>query len=317
MMKTKILIGIISFFAIFIISSCLKNDDEELQNAEQAKLANYIKNHSEYTLTQTGLYFHETKAGSGLTPADSDYVLINTTWYLLEGIMVRTSDTILANTSGAIPFISYKGPLKIYLPGYVKGISEGIAKMKEGGISELIVPSKLAFDGYDMVKIPRYSTLKVVVELVRVIKDPIADDNAFIKQYIDTLGLRNSDLDGGIYMKVDSIGTGDVPESYDTVTIQYREKSLDTAFSFGKYEYRTSKYIVDKDSILPGLRTAIMKLNKGSEARFILPYNVAWGAGGFGRVIDQTDILIDIPPYTSFYYQIIIKDIGRSFYYKK
>ncbi len=313
MMKTKILLGIISFYGIFLLPGCSINDSEDLQNEEQENLSQYIKSHNiTVAPTADGLYYIETKTGTGISPVDTDYVLINTTWYLINGNVVQTNDTALASRNGITPFISYKGPVKLYLGYTLPGLQEGICKMKEGGKARLIVPSKLAYDGYGFTNnIPAYSTLIIDVELVRVIKDPVADDLVFIKRYLDTLQLNQNNLSDGIYMKIDTVGTGDMPATYDTVIFQYKVKALDTIFSLGTQKFLSSKYTMGVDSIIPGLKIAFSKLNKGSEARIIVPYNMAWGSSGYSKYFD----VIDVPPYTSVYYQVIINDI-RKYSYK-
>ena len=319
-MKTKILSGIvIGSLGIIMMQGCLKNENEELQNQEQARLKTYISSKSiTVAPTSDGLYYISLIEGTGISPSDSDFVLINVSWYRLDeyadNVLVGTNDTTLARKRNIYPFVSYKGPIKLYMPSSAtKGLFEGLKMMKAGGSAKLIVPSSLAYDGYESTNIPKYTTLIMFVDLLKVIKDPIAEDKALIIQYLDTLQLNENDLADGIYMKVDSAGTGDVPSSGDTVTVQYREKSLDTTFSFGNFKYLTSQYIVDKDSIIAGMGVAIRKLKKGSEARIIVPYNMAWGKNGYSGKIPG---VMDVPPYTSFYYQIIIKDIGRSNNYK-
>jgi FKBP-type peptidyl-prolyl cis-trans isomerase len=311
-MKTKLLIGIVGFSGLLFLFGCLKNDDEKLQNEEQAQLNTYIKNKYPSVIpTADGLYYIQTKLGNGVTPTDTDFVLINTSWYLIdETTLVRTNDTVLAKSKSIIPFVSYKGPMKLFLPYIgVRGLEEGITLMKEGGKAKLIVPSKLAYDGNDFFDIPRYSTLIIYVELVRVIKDPIADDKHFINQYLDSLQLKESDISDGIFMKVDKEGTGDSIAPYDTVSFKFTDKALDTIFSIGSLKFLNFKFVIDKDSIFRGLRNAIIKLKKGSEARVILPYNMVAGPGGYIRY----PWIVDIPAYTSLYYHLVITDVKKPY----
>jgi len=307
-MKTRFLHCLIFISGIIIFSGCLKNDDEELQNAEKTKLDRYIKAHNYFTLTKSGLYYRETKKGTGATPTDSDFVLINTSWYLLDSTLVGTNDTVLAKSKGIYPFVSYKGPVKLYLPYCsVAGLTEGIKMMHVGGKAQLVVPSSLAYDGYQTSTIPKYSTLLINVELLRTFSNPVTDDNNFINYYLeDTLQLQPSDKSDGIYLKIDSAGSGDSIVSGDTVALQYKARALDTIFTIGSNKFLETTYVVDQDSIIHGLRAAIGKLRKGAVARAIIPYDMAWGAGGYsGRYPG----VIDIPPFTSFYYQLIIVDV--------
>lgn len=208
-----------------------------------------------------------------------------------------------------MPFVSYKGPIKYYLPNCFPGLAEGLKMMKEGGKTQLVVPSKLAFGGYSVLFIPRYSTLIIDLELLRVIKDPVADDLKFVNQWLDTLQLQQTDITEGIYLKIDKEGTGDQIVSYDTVKFQFKRRSVDSIYSFDPKVFTNDEYIVDEDSLIPGIRTAIKMLKNGSEARIILPYNMAWGRSGY---INWNNGIVNVPPYTSFKFDIIIKYVGRS-----
>lgn len=309
-MKTKILFGIITFVCAFLYLGCsLKNDDEELQKEEQQKLKKYIAEHK-ITIepTASGLYYIEKNAGTGISPESTDFVLVNTTWTLVDGSVAGTNDTAYARKKNILPFVSYKGPIKYYLPYCFKGLNEGLKMMKEGGKAQLIVPSKIGLDGVATLYVPKYSTLIINLELLRVIKDPIADDHKFIVQWLDSLQIQESDSIEGIYMKVDSDGTGDPFEYGDTVKLQYKERSLDTIYSIGPVKFLDANYIVDVGDILPGLKVAIEHLKVGSVAKVILPYKMAFGPNG--RINNYA--IVDVPSYTSFYYQLIIKGVGRS-----
>jgi FKBP-type peptidyl-prolyl cis-trans isomerase len=313
-MKTKILLFTTILSGLLLFSCKINNDDEDLQNQEKANLKKYIAaNHITATPTADGLYYLELKQGKGATPVDTDLVLINTTWYIINSdgntTLVGTNDTSLAIKNNLLPFVSYKGPLKLFLSNFgIKGLSEGLAMMKEGGLVNLIVPSNLAYGGYGFYDIPPYSSLVINVELVKVINDPVADDKHFVDQYLDTLQLKESDLTNGIYLKVDKEGTGDSIESYDIVSFQFKDKAMDTAFSIGSSKFINFKYSVDHDTIFRGLRVAIGMLKKGAEARLILPYNMVKGAGGFVRY----PWIVDIPPYTSLFYQLVITDVEKA-----
>jgi FKBP-type peptidyl-prolyl cis-trans isomerase FkpA len=312
-MKTKILLEIIGLCGLFLFSGCLKNENEALQNDENAKLKKYIDaKYPAIKPTADGLYYIEAKQGTGTSVGDSDYVLINTSWYLIdEYTLIGTNDTSLAIRMNVFPFVSYKGPVK-YCVRFISvgGLREGLKMMKEGGKAKLIVPSKLAFDGYNFYDIPKYSTLIINIELVRVIKDPIADDKHFLNQYLDTLQMTEGNISDGIYMKTDKEGTGDAIQSLDTVSFKFIDKAVDTIYALGSSKYLNYKFIIDQDSIFRGLRVAIGKLKKGSEARVLLPYNMVEGVPGYARY----PWILDVPPYTSLYYHLVINDVKKGYY---
>jgi FKBP-type peptidyl-prolyl cis-trans isomerase FkpA len=318
MMRTKILLGTFFLASVFVFSGCLKSDDEELQDQEKQTITNYIKYNSiTVQPSSDGLYYIETKPGTGLTPADTDFVLVNTSWSIINSYsatLVRTSNLEEATTSKVVPLVSYHGPVKVYLPYFsIRGLAEGLLKMKAGGSADLIVPSSLAFDGYTFAEIPKYSPLLVKVELLRVIKDPVADDKVFVNRYLDSLQFSESDITGGIFLKTDVEGEGDYIQSNDSVYAEYICKPVDTIFSFGQTEYIKAKFIYDQegpDSLLfPGIKVAFGKLKKGAEARVLIPYNMAAGKKGYG----YNSGIVDIPPYASLFYRIRVKDVKKNY----
>ena len=98
----------------------------------------------------SGLYYIETKAGTGAKPAYGSNVKVKYTGTFTDGTVFD---------SGTFPFILGIGKV-------IKGWDEGIGYMKEGGTAILIVPSDLGYgpDGYS--DIPGYTPLVFTVELI-------------------------------------------------------------------------------------------------------------------------------------------------------
>jgi FKBP-type peptidyl-prolyl cis-trans isomerase len=310
-MKTRIALMFVLFAALY--SSCkIEGDDEKLQNKENTILKNYINfNNITTQPTASGLYFISRSSGNGISPSDTGFVLVNTNWFLLDGQekLVATNDTLLAYKKDIIPMVFYKGPIKYYIPACFSAVAEGILKMKEGDSATLITPSKLMLGSYQSATIPKYSPLRIEIKLVRVINNPVADDLASIKRYLDTLQLTEQDKTDGIYLKIDKAGEGAQIDENDTVNLTYTSRSVDSVFNLGSSKPRTTIYIDRTDSVLTGLRTALMKLREGDEARVILPYNVAYGKSG---KYDYYYDAVIVPYFTSLYYTIKINHVGKN-----
>jgi FKBP-type peptidyl-prolyl cis-trans isomerase FkpA len=105
--------------------------------------------------TASGIYYIETKTGTGAQPQAGEYVSVHYTGRLIDSILFDTS-------VGGDPFTFPLG-LGYVIPGW----DEGIALMKKGGEATLIIPSWLAYgsEGAGDV-IPPYSTLLFDVELL-------------------------------------------------------------------------------------------------------------------------------------------------------
>jgi len=126
--------------------------DEETELLEQYLLENNITTVPE----ESGLYYIETEAGTGMQPQQGDTVDVHYTGRLIDS-------TIFDTSTGGDPFSFTLGT------GYViSGWDEGIAYMKEGGKATLIIPSVLGYGSSGKNSIPPYSTLVFDVELVDV-----------------------------------------------------------------------------------------------------------------------------------------------------
>jgi len=150
-MKNNILIlAAVFLFPLFVVS-CQK---EKAWDVESTLLRQYIEeNNITTTPTSSGLYYIETKRGSGANANGGDEVKVKYKGTLLNG---EEFD------SGTFSF-----PLGY---GYViRGWDEGISYMKEGGTAILIIPSSLAYGAQGSGKIEPYTTLIFEVELLDVI----------------------------------------------------------------------------------------------------------------------------------------------------
>lgn len=110
--------------------------------------------------TASGLYYVETKKGSGPSPKETDMVKVHYTGKLLDG-------TVFDSSEG-------KPPVEFPLNAVIKGWTEGLQLMKKGGKATLIVPSSIGYGPQGGGPIPPYSTLVFDVELLD-FKSPPAD----------------------------------------------------------------------------------------------------------------------------------------------
>lgn len=149
---------------MIIMPSCTSSsNDRELQ--ESVFIQQFLIDSASlnFVRKESGLYYLEVKAGTGLQAAthDTAYALYTTT--LLDGFKVYSN----VGTKDTLIFLVNSGY-------FVKGFDEGITYMKAGGNSRFLVPSKLAYGAtgsYDHV-IPGYSPLLYDVTLVRIKKGP-------------------------------------------------------------------------------------------------------------------------------------------------
>jgi FKBP-type peptidyl-prolyl cis-trans isomerase FkpA len=109
----------------------------ERKGAETGLINEYIsQNKVNAKPTSSGLYFIETKAGSGPKPQKGSKVAVNYTGKFLEdGSVFDSSD----EHGKPFEFTLGKGEV-------IKGWDEALLMMKKGGKATLIIPSKLGYD---------------------------------------------------------------------------------------------------------------------------------------------------------------------------
>ena len=159
MTKTKnYFFTLMAIMTVLFASSCKKTEtDEELRQKEEAELQKYIDDNNITTQPETsGLYYIETKAGTGAQAIAGKTVSVHYTGKLLNG-------TVFDSSAGRNPIDFVLGVGQV-IPGW----DEGIALMKQGGKATLIIPSSLAYGSRGSGSIPPYSTLVFDVELVYV-----------------------------------------------------------------------------------------------------------------------------------------------------
>jgi FKBP-type peptidyl-prolyl cis-trans isomerase FklB len=142
-----------------------KND--ELKNAariEEGKKAleagkNFLeenKTKDGVTETESGLQYKELVAGTGVSPEATDKVTVHYTGKLIDGTVFDSS-------------VERGEPIQFPLNGVIRGWTEGLQLMKEGGKAELVIPSDLGYGPRGSgASIPPNSVLVFEVELISV-----------------------------------------------------------------------------------------------------------------------------------------------------
>jgi FKBP-type peptidyl-prolyl cis-trans isomerase FkpA len=114
-----------------------------------------------FVRTESGVYYKDTRAGTGDQAEAADDVTITYAGYLAK--------------DGTL-FDSKSTPTKLSLTVFIQGFRDGVIGMRVGGVRRIIIPSELAYswrglqDASGKVIIPRNATLVFDVELFAVTK---------------------------------------------------------------------------------------------------------------------------------------------------
>jgi FKBP-type peptidyl-prolyl cis-trans isomerase FkpA len=126
----------------------------------KAYLEKFVKEEKDVVKTESGLAFKILSEGTGKNPKPTDTVKVHYHGKLIDGTVFDSSKD--------------RGqPITFPLNRVIKGWTEGVQKVKEGGKIKLVIPSDLAYqDSGAPPKIPGGATLIFDVELIEIVKEP-------------------------------------------------------------------------------------------------------------------------------------------------
>jgi|GEM_PF-501112 len=310
-----------------MVTGCLKDDWEEKARHEKEILETYLQNHNitEQQKTAGGIYFIEQVAGTGLTPRNGNFVVINFTGrYLEDGSIHETSyDSLKPEWENADLYSFFVfGPLKFQFGNSITGINEGLSLMKEGGKAQLVIPSDRAF--YD------YKPLVYEIHLLKVIRNPVQYEDSVLNAYLETKGIESDRLlvsgSDSIYF-VETVVNNPLDsltvEQNDTVLFRYSARLIDgfgpvihddRVFDSNMEEEKPIEYVFGANRLIfgsmiafpDGLRIAIDNMRAGTHATAILPYKAAFDDKGLYSTTYGYTI---VPKYQTVVYDIIVESI--------
>jgi peptidylprolyl isomerase len=230
----------------------------------------------EIIVTASGLQYVVVAEGAGEVPKSGDLVQVHYTGTLEDGTKFDSS------YDRGEPILFPLGMGRV-IPGW----DEGIALMKVGGKSKLIIPSELAYGerGAGGV-IPPNATLLFDVELVGIQAGPAEAPTALNDSDYTTTqsGLQYHDLEAG---------TGESPQSGQTVTVHYTGWLEDgTMFDSSLTRGRPFDFTIGLGQVIPGWDEGVASMKIGGKRQLVIPAGLAYGERGAGDVIPPNAPLI-------------------------
>lgn len=95
----------------------------------------------------------------------------------------------------------------------------------------------------------------------------------------------------GLQYKVVKEGSGAMPKTTDTVTVNYRGTLIDGTEFDSSYK-RNEPITFPVTGVIPGWTEALQLMKIGSKYQIFIPANLAYGAQGAGQVIGANSVLI-------------------------
>jgi len=219
------------------------------------------------------LVYIEIEAGTGRAPEAGDFVAVHYTGILADGTVFDSS------RDRGQPFYFTLGAGDV-----IEGWDRGIARMREGGRAELVIPPDLAYgaSGAGNV-IPPNATLTFEVELVDVLSGSPTElpEDAF------------TETAGGLRYAIIEEGDGATAEAGRIVAVHYTGWLKDgTRFDSSLNRGEPFSFTLGAGEVIDGWDEGVAGMQVGEKRQLIIPPDLAYGDQGAGGAIPPGATLI-------------------------
>lgn len=287
----------------------------EMEKEEMSGLQSYVtKNNITVQPSTSGIYYLETKKGSGKSPFKDGYVTANYTVYLLGG--AKLFSTLERGEPVDFKFGSQFEN---------KGFQEVISMMKEGGKANAIVPSSMAFGAQGAGSVvPAFSTLYYEIELVKIMSNDEFEakqadktakkqaesaqkekgEGAAIQKYLKDNNLTpTTTLPSGLIYIEKEAGKGPKAVNGKKVKVQYTGKLLNgTVFDSSVERGQPYEFPLGQKAVIEGWDLGIALMKEGGKATLIIPSKLAYKDKGAGDAI---------PPFSPLVFDVELVEVEK------
>lgn len=143
-MKMRTIRFILIAAAAVLAVSCAEERSESAESVQDRILKAYVeKYYPDAVRSESGLYFLEQSEGTGRTPEDTSYVLVEYSITYLDGTYSAYTSETIAQQLGTYTHSGYYDPRIWSLRDNTPGIVEILTGMQEGGSVKAIIPAIL------------------------------------------------------------------------------------------------------------------------------------------------------------------------------
>jgi FKBP-type peptidyl-prolyl cis-trans isomerase FkpA len=303
MNEMKMLKGAALFIAgsCLLLTSCEKDNSDELKAREKENLQSYITSHNITTEPNaSGLYYIINQPGTGARPTLDGAVKFDYTMRLItDDVIVSTiKDTALLYDLDTLN-VNFS-PIKYRPQWLISGLKEGLLLMHEGEVATFIIPSELAYKGTgnSYMGIDPYTTIIYQISLHGVAPDALAWEHQAIASYLDTVPpekVADSTTTGVIHI-IDTPGTGSTIANNAYVSIRFRGYFIEGhKFAEIPSSQAAATLQVGASNNIAGINEGVKLMKLGEVGRLIVPYKQ-----GFNENL----LVSGIPPFSTLVYEI-------------
>lgn len=216
---------------------------------------------TEFTATKSGLKYRVLRKGDGAKPTADDSVTVHYKGWLDD-------ETVFDSSYERGKTVSFP------LGGVIKGWTEGMQLVGEGGMIELEIPSELGYGERGAPgSIPPNANLHFIVELEKVTPPPKPGpvDQDAPEEFTTT--------ESGLKYRIRRKGDGEKPKATDTVTVHYKGW-LDDETVFDSSYQRGDTTTFPLNRVIPGWTEGMQLVSKGGMIELEIPSELGYGAAG-------------------------------------
>ncbi|AQG81644.1 FKBP-type peptidyl-prolyl cis-trans isomerase [Spirosoma montaniterrae] len=272
------------------LASCSQQDvgitDEEIFQSNKADIERYASSKGlSTTATASGLYYAvKQPSSSTVTPAVGQEVEFTYTLSVLSNNNGTVTDRFVDSAYAT-------RPRYLHLANVSSGLSEGLARMREGEQAILLLPSVYAFgrDGAGNGVVPPNAPVRIDVLLRRT-----RTEDQQINEYLTANNLRPTEVTvrGVRFIKTLSIPTGAAPSNGQRLSVRYRGQLLREKSAFDSTG--TGLYTTTIGQSVAGFDEGLSKLRVGEKATIIFPSAMGYGSSGRGTIPPYAPMRFDI-----------------------
>jgi FKBP-type peptidyl-prolyl cis-trans isomerase FkpA len=226
--------------------------------------------------TPEGVYVVMDVVGTGATPVLTDYINIKFKGYLLN-------ETLMSNSKDSA--IEFK------ISELIEGLKIGLQKFKVGGKGKIIIPAALAFGTQSSATIPANSNIYFDVELVSA--QATNGEDKKIKDYIAKKGWTALPTPEGVYVVMDSVGSGPSPTLSSIIKVYYKGYMLDeTVFDSNLAPKPAVEFQLS--GLIRGWQIGFQQFKAGGKGKLLIPSAYAYGSSGSGAIPPNTPLVFEV-----------------------
>lgn len=270
---------------------------EAMQTESRKALADYVaSNNITVTPYPSGIYIIPLEKGKGRCPVEGEQVEVDFAAYLLDGQSVGST----WESPDKLKFVLGEGAT-------IQGWEEIVPKMHLGDRVKAIIPFDMAYGEHSVGSIPPYANLVYDIKLLKIttaaeLKKQTeaaqsalkADSEKAFLEYVKANNLTDHTASGLYYSK--SVVTGGAqPQVGQTARIRFVATFLDGS-PLGDSDQLGGFYDVPfgQGTVLRGLEEGVGLMHVGEQARFVLPYSLAYGENAYGNIPAYANIIFDV-----------------------